>query len=63
MGYARDARLDFALKVKGDIANPLHETNIREPNFWSSSRPKFAPGTYLLSAAAKINNDIPGTIR
>ena len=55
----KNARVDFALKVKGDIANPLHETNIRKPNYGS----KFAPGTYLFSASAKITHDGPVTIR
>ena len=55
----KNARVDFAFKVKGDIANPIHETNIRKPNYGS----KFAPGTYLLSASAKITHDGPVTIR
>ena len=49
----KNARVDFAMKVKGDIANPLHETNIRKPDYGS----KVAPGTYLLSASAKITHD------
>ena len=49
----KNARVDFAMKVKGDIANPLHEKNIRKPDYGS----KVAPGTYLLSASAKITHD------
>ena len=55
----KNARVDFALKVKGDIANPLHETNIRKPNYGS----KFAPGTYMLSASAKLTHHGPVIIR
>ena len=50
----KGARADFALKVKGGIANPLHyhSFGIRRPNY----RSKFAPGTYMLSSSAKITH-------
>ena len=64
-------RVEFAFKVKGDIANPLHSTNIRrywktyyhqyyeDPNY----EPKSAPGTYLLFASAKVTHHGPVNIR
>ena len=55
----QNARVDFALKVTGDIAIPLHQTDIRKPDSGS----QFAPGAYLLSASAKITHHGPVTIR
>ena len=55
----QNAGVDFELKIKGDIANPLHETNIRKPDSGS----QFAPGTYSFSASGKITHDGPVAIR
>ena len=55
----QNVRVDFELKVKGDIAKPLYGINIRKPD----SASQFAPGTYLLSAPGKITHDGPVAIR